>query len=73
VGSQLFWSRRREAYGEFVRTFGMPVYVGQGRGLPGRPAFFCDAGTRCTGDSSHLRTPLDFDRLRRDPIVRPPS
>src|SRR5437763_514260 len=33
VGSQLFWSRRREAYPEFVRTFGMPVYVnGQARG-----------------------------------------
>src|SRR5438874_593831 len=33
VGSQLFWSRRREAYAEFVRTFGMPVYVnGQARG-----------------------------------------
>src|SRR5262249_48887209 len=34
VGSQLFWSRRREAYPEFVRTFGMPVYVnGQARGI----------------------------------------
>jgi acetolactate synthase-1/2/3 large subunit len=33
VGSQLFWSKRREAYPEFVRTFGMPVYVnGQARG-----------------------------------------
>jgi acetolactate synthase-1/2/3 large subunit len=33
VGSQLFWSRRREAYPEFVRTFGMPIYVnGQARG-----------------------------------------
>ena len=41
VGSQLFWSRRREAYPEFVRTFGMPVYVnGQARGSldPGRSA-----------------------------------
>jgi hypothetical protein len=26
VGSQLRWSVRREAYPEFVRTFGMPVY-----------------------------------------------
>ncbi len=43
VGSQLFWSRRREAYPEFVRTFGMPVYVnGQARGSldPGDPHWF---------------------------------
>ncbi len=33
VGSQLFWSKRRDAYEPFVEHFGMPVYVnGQGRG-----------------------------------------
>src|SRR5207245_2126696 len=43
VGSQLFWSRRREAYPDFVRTFGMPVYVnGQARGSldPDDPHWF---------------------------------
>ena len=43
VGSQLRWSARREAYPEFVRTFGMPVYVnGLGRGSlpPEDPHFF---------------------------------
>jgi acetolactate synthase-1/2/3 large subunit len=43
VGSQLRWSRRREAYPEFVDTFGMPVYVnGLGRGSlpPHHPYFF---------------------------------
>jgi acetolactate synthase-1/2/3 large subunit len=43
VGSQLRWSTRREAYPEFVRTFGMPIYVnGLGRGSlpPDDPHFF---------------------------------
>ena len=43
VGSQLRWSARREAYPEFVRTFGMPIYVnGLGRGSlpPDDPHFF---------------------------------
>lgn len=43
VGSQLRWSRRREAYPSFVETFGMPVYVnGLGRGSlpPDNPFFF---------------------------------
>jgi acetolactate synthase-1/2/3 large subunit len=43
VGSQLRWSARREAYPEFVRSFGMPIYVnGLGRGSlpPGDPHFF---------------------------------
>src|SRR5439155_1682545 len=36
VGSQLFCSRRREAYPEYVRTFAMPIYVnGQSRGWLG--------------------------------------
>jgi acetolactate synthase-1/2/3 large subunit len=43
VGSQLRWSARRQAYPEFARTFGMPIYVnGLGRGSlpPGDPHFF---------------------------------
>jgi len=43
VGTQLRWSARREAYPEFARTFGMPIYVnGLGRGSlpPGDPHFF---------------------------------
>jgi acetolactate synthase-1/2/3 large subunit len=43
VGTQLRWSPRREAYPEFVKTFGMPVYVnGLGRGSlpPADPHFF---------------------------------
>jgi acetolactate synthase I/II/III large subunit len=43
VGTQLRWSVRREAYPEFARTFGMPIYVnGLGRGSlpPGDPHFF---------------------------------
>ncbi len=40
VGSQYWWSRRREAYLPFVETFGMPVFVnGMARGSipPGHP------------------------------------
>ena len=43
VGTQLRWSPRRVAYPEFVRTFGMPIYVnGLGRGSlpPEDPHFF---------------------------------
>ncbi len=43
VGTQLRWSVRREAYPEFARTFGMPIYVnGLGRGSlpPEDPHFF---------------------------------
>jgi acetolactate synthase-1/2/3 large subunit len=43
VGTQLRWSRRREAYPAFVETFSMPVYVnGLGRGSlpPDSPFFF---------------------------------
>ncbi len=43
VGSQLFWSKRRDAYEPFVEQFGLPVYVnGQGRGSlpPGHPYYF---------------------------------
>ncbi len=43
VGSQLFWSKRRDAYQPFVEQFGLPVYVnGQGRGSlpPDHPYYF---------------------------------
>lgn len=43
VGSQLRWSKRREAYPVFAETFGMPIYVnGIGRGSlpPDNPYFF---------------------------------
>jgi acetolactate synthase-1/2/3 large subunit len=43
VGTQLRWSPRRGAYPEFVKTFGMPIYVnGLGRGSlpPEDPHFF---------------------------------
>ena len=43
VGSQLFWSRRRDAYVPFVEGSGLPVYVnGQARGSlpPDHPQWF---------------------------------
>jgi acetolactate synthase-1/2/3 large subunit len=43
VGSQLFWSKRRDAYLPFVERLGIPVYVnGQGRGSlpPDHPHYF---------------------------------
>src|SRR5213075_2698560 len=42
VGSQLFWSKNRDAYLPFVEQFGLPVYVnGQARGSlpPEHPNF----------------------------------
>ncbi len=66
VGSQLFWSRRREAYPEFVRTFGMPVYVnGQARGSLDRddPHWFLQTRKDALkkGDVVVIfGTPLDF-------------
>jgi acetolactate synthase-1/2/3 large subunit len=57
VGSQLFWSRQRDAYLPFVETFGLPVYVnGQARGSlpPDHPQRF-----------SHTRK----DALRRADVV----
>jgi acetolactate synthase-1/2/3 large subunit len=66
VGSQLFWSRRREAYAEFVRTFGMPVYVnGQARGSldPDDPHWFLQTRKDALRKADCVLifgTPLDF-------------
>jgi acetolactate synthase-1/2/3 large subunit len=66
VGSQLFWSRRREAYPEFVRTFGMPVYVnGQARGSldPDDPHWFLQTRKDALKKADVVLifgTPLDF-------------
>jgi acetolactate synthase-1/2/3 large subunit len=66
VGSQLFWSRRREAYPEFVKTFGMPVYVnGQARGSldPDDPHWFLQTRKDALKRADLVLvfgTPLDF-------------
>jgi acetolactate synthase-1/2/3 large subunit len=66
VGSQLFWSRRREAYADFVRTFGMPVYVnGQARGSldPDDPHWFLQTRKEALAKADVVLifgTPLDF-------------
>jgi acetolactate synthase-1/2/3 large subunit len=66
VGSQLFWSRRREAYPAFVETFGMPVYLnGQARGTlaPGDPHWFSQTrkdALRRADVVLIFGTPLDF-------------
>jgi acetolactate synthase-1/2/3 large subunit len=66
VGSQLFWSRRRNAYPEFVRTFGMPVYVnGQARGSldPDDPHWFLQTRKDALKKADVVLifgTPLDF-------------
>ncbi len=66
VGSQLRWSPRREAYPEFVRTFGMPVYVnGLGRGSlpPGDPHYFSLTRKQALRQADVVLifgTPLDF-------------
>jgi len=66
VGSQLFWSRRREAYPEFVRTFGMPIYVnGQARGSldPDDPHWFLQTRKEALRRADVVLifgTPLDF-------------
>jgi acetolactate synthase-1/2/3 large subunit len=66
VGSQLFWSRRRAAYGEFVKTFGMPVYVnGQARGSldPDDPHWFLQTRKDALKKADCVLifgTPLDF-------------
>jgi acetolactate synthase-1/2/3 large subunit len=66
VGSQLFWSRRREAYAPFVRTFGMPVYVnGQARGSldPDDPHWFLQTRKEALKRADVIvifGTPLDF-------------
>ncbi len=66
VGSQLRWSRRREAYLRFVETFGMPVYVnGLGRGSlpPDHPYFFSQTRKDALRQADVVLifgTPLDF-------------
>jgi acetolactate synthase-1/2/3 large subunit len=66
VGSQLRWSARREAYPEFVETFGMPIYVnGLGRGSlrPDNPHFFSQTRKDALRQADVVMifgTPLDF-------------
>jgi len=57
VGSQLFWSRNRDAYRPFVETYGLPVYVnGQARGsLP--------------PEDAHAFSQTRKDALRRGDVV----
>lgn len=66
VGSQLRWSPRREAYLDFVKTFGMPIYVnGMGRGSlrPDNPHFFQHTRKDALKQADVVMifgTPLDF-------------
>ncbi|MCX8072023.1 MAG: thiamine pyrophosphate-binding protein [Candidatus Binatia bacterium] len=66
VGSQLRWSKRREAYPKFVETFGIPVYVnGLGRGSlpPDHPYFFSQTRKEALRQADVVLifgTPLDF-------------
>lgn len=66
VGSQLFWSKRRDAYQPFVERFGLPVYVnGQGRGSlpPDHPYYFHRTrkdALRAADVILIFGTPLDF-------------
>jgi acetolactate synthase-1/2/3 large subunit len=66
VGSQYWWSKRREAYPKFVETFGMPIYVnGAARGSlpPGHPYFFQQTRKEALKSSDVILifgTPLDF-------------
>ena len=66
VGSQLRWSRRREAYAAFTQTFGMPIYVnGLGRGSlpPDNPFFFSQTRKDALKQADIVLifgTPLDF-------------
>ncbi len=66
VGSQLFWSKRREAYQPFIERYGLPVYVnGQGRGSlpPDHPYYFHRTrkdALRAADVILIFGTPLDF-------------
>jgi len=66
VGSQLRWSKRREAYPVFAETFGMPIYVnGLGRGSlpPDNPYFFSQTRKDALRQADVVLifgTPLDF-------------
>ena len=78
VGSQLFWSKRRDAYPEFVETFGMPVYVnGQARGSldPDDPHWFLQTRKDALKKADVVLifgTPLDFRiGYGRDRVINP--
>ncbi len=66
VGSQLWWSRNREAYSRFVDKFALPVYVnGAARGSlpPGHPYFFQQTRKDALKGADVVLifgTPLDF-------------
>ncbi|MBI1816964.1 MAG: acetolactate synthase [Deltaproteobacteria bacterium] len=66
VGTQLRWSRRREAYPKFAETFGLPIYVnGLGRGSlpPTHPNFFSQTRKEALKQADVViifGTPLDF-------------
>jgi acetolactate synthase-1/2/3 large subunit len=66
VGSQYWWSRRREAYPKFVEVFGLPIYVnGAARGSlpPGHPYFFQQTRKEALKNADVVLifgTPLDF-------------
>jgi acetolactate synthase-1/2/3 large subunit len=66
VGSQYWFSRRRDAYEPFVDTFGIPVYVnGAARGSlpPGHPFFFQQTRKDALRGADVVLifgTPLDF-------------
>jgi acetolactate synthase-1/2/3 large subunit len=66
VGTQLRWSKRRDAYPRFAETFGMPIYVnGLGRGSlpPDHPHFFSKTRKDALRQADVVLifgTPLDF-------------
>ena len=66
VGSQLWWSRNRDAYSRFVDKFALPVYVnGAARGSlpPGHPYFFQQTRKDALKGADVVLifgTPLDF-------------
>ena len=66
VGSQLFWSRQRDAYLSFVEAFGLPVYVnGQARGSmpPDHPQRFSQTRKDALRRADVILifgTPMDF-------------
>ncbi|MGH7897115.1 MAG: thiamine pyrophosphate-dependent enzyme, partial [Candidatus Binatia bacterium] len=66
VGSQLWWSKNREAYRPFVERFGIPVYVnGAARGSlpPGHACFFQQTRKEALRGADVVLifgTPLDF-------------
>ena len=79
VGSQYWWSKRREAYEPFVETFGMPVYVnGAARGSlpPGHPFFFQQTRKEALKSADVILifgTPLDFRLGYGGPTHIPPA